>query len=62
VFWSHRGRLRNEAAFAALAGVAPIPASSGRPTALVPGMNVTVKIHKIERIDLRFKPMYKAVA
>jgi len=28
--WSHRGRLRNEAAFAALAGVNPIPASSGR--------------------------------
>jgi transposase len=28
--WSHPGRLRNEAAFAALAGVNPIPASSGR--------------------------------
>jgi transposase len=28
--WSHRGRCRNEAAFAALAGTAPIPASSGR--------------------------------
>ena len=28
--WSHRGRLRSEAAFAALAGVAPIPASSGQ--------------------------------
>jgi transposase len=28
--WSHRGRVRSEAAFAALAGVAPIPASSGR--------------------------------
>ena len=28
--WSHKGRLRNEAAFAALAGVNPIPASSGR--------------------------------
>jgi transposase len=28
--WSHVGRLRNEAAFAALAGVAPIPASSGQ--------------------------------
>ncbi len=27
--WSHPGRLRNEAAFAMLAGVAPIPASSG---------------------------------
>lgn len=28
--WSHSGRLRSEAAFAALAGVAPIPASSGQ--------------------------------
>ena len=30
VSWSHRGRLRSEAAFARLAGAAPIPASSGR--------------------------------
>lgn len=30
VSWSHRGRIRSEAAFAALAGVAPIPASSGK--------------------------------
>jgi len=30
VAWSHRGRFRSEAAFAALAGTAPIPASSGR--------------------------------
>jgi len=30
VSWSHAGRLRSEGAFAALAGVAPIPASSGR--------------------------------
>ena len=28
--WSHHGRVRSEAAFAALAGVNPIPASSGR--------------------------------
>lgn len=28
--WSHPGRIRSEAAFAALAGVAPIPASSGQ--------------------------------
>ena len=28
--WSHPGRVRSEAAFAALAGVAPIPASSGQ--------------------------------
>jgi transposase len=29
VTWSHPGRVRSEAAFAALAGVSPIPASSG---------------------------------
>jgi len=28
--WSHAGRIRSEAAFAMLAGVAPIPASSGQ--------------------------------
>ena len=28
--WSHQGRIRSEAAFAHLAGVAPIPASSGQ--------------------------------
>lgn len=32
VSWSHPGRCRNEAAFAALAGASPIPASSGRTT------------------------------
>jgi transposase len=30
VSWSHAGRLRSEAAFAALAGTNPIPASSGQ--------------------------------
>ena len=30
ISWSHRGRVRNEAAFAALAGVAPLEASSGQ--------------------------------
>lgn len=30
VSWSHSGRIRTEAAFASLAGVAPIPASSGQ--------------------------------
>ncbi|CAM5710286.1 hypothetical protein SGRIM119S_07273 [Streptomyces griseorubiginosus] len=32
VAWSHPGRIRNEAAFAALAGVSPLPASSGNTT------------------------------
>src|SRR5262249_55050518 len=30
VAWSHHGRCRSEAAFAALAAVSPLPASSGR--------------------------------
>ncbi|MHA6695636.1 IS110 family RNA-guided transposase [Homoserinimonas sp. A520] len=30
--WSHLGRVRSEAAFAALAGVSPVPASSGNTT------------------------------
>lgn len=30
ISWSHAGRIRSETAFAALAGVAPIPASSGQ--------------------------------
>ena len=32
VSWSHHGRCRNDAAFAALAGASPLPASSGRIT------------------------------
>jgi transposase len=32
VTWSHAGRVRSEAAFAALTGTAPLPASSGRIT------------------------------
>jgi transposase len=30
--WSHPGRIRSEAAFAALAGTSPLPASSGNTT------------------------------
>jgi transposase len=30
IAWSHPGRLRSEACFARLAGVAPVPASSGQ--------------------------------
>jgi transposase len=32
IAWSHAGRVRNEAAFAAIAGVSPLPASSGNTT------------------------------
>jgi transposase len=37
VSWSHAGRFRSEAAFAALAGTNPIPASSGQLTRYRPG-------------------------
>jgi transposase len=42
VAWSHRGRCRSEAAFAALAGVSPLEASSGR-----------VKRHRLNRFGDR---------
>lgn len=32
--WSHPGRIRGEASFAQIAGTAPIPASSGTPSAI----------------------------
>jgi transposase len=38
VSWSHAGRLRSDAAFAALAGANPIPASSGQ-----------VTVHRLDR-------------
>lgn len=38
VSWSHCGRLRNEAAFAALVGVAPILASSGHSLRSLPNL------------------------
>jgi len=51
--WSHHGRVRSEAAFAALAGVSPIPASSGRITRhrLNPGGDRTLNaaIHTIAK-------------
>jgi len=48
--WSHAGRCRNEAAFAKLAGVAPIPASSmpAPPSAVRPGVPA-----ELDRIVLR---------
>jgi transposase len=42
IAWSHRGRCRSEAAFAALAGVSPLEASSGR-----------VKRHRLNRFGDR---------
>jgi transposase len=55
--WSHHGRLRSEAAYAALAGVNPIPASSGRITRhrLNPGGDRTLNaaIHTIAKARQR---------
>ena len=42
VAWSHRGRCRSEAAFATLAGVSPLEASSGR-----------IKRHRLNRFGDR---------
>jgi hypothetical protein len=42
IAWSHAGRLRSEAAFAALAGVAPIPAS--------PGQVVRHRLHPVQEL------------
>jgi len=56
--WSHPGRCRNEAAFASLAGTAPIPASTGqRPTMrLNPGgdRKLNAAIHTIVTSRLRW--------
>jgi transposase len=59
--WSHPGRCRHEAAFASLAGTAPIPASSGRTTGRVrlnPGGDRTLNaaIHTIVLSRLRWDP------
>jgi len=62
--WSHRGRLRSEAAFAALAGVNPIPASSGRTTRhrLNRGGDRTLNsaLHTIARTRSRCHPTTQA--
>jgi transposase len=66
VSWSHRGRLRSEAAFAALAGVAPIPASSGQVTRHRLNRNgdrqLNRALHTIALVRLRDDPATKAYA
>jgi transposase len=58
--WSHPGRCRNEAAFASLAGVAPIPASSGNTTRhrFNPGgdRQLNRAIHTVVLVRLRHHP------
>jgi transposase len=66
VSWSHAGRLRSEAAFAALAGVAPIPASSGQVTRhrLNRGgdRQLNRALHTVALVRLRDDPTTRAYA
>jgi transposase len=66
VSWSHAGRLRSEAAFAALAGVNPIPASSGQVTRhrLNRGGDRQLNrvLHTIVLVRLRDDPQTRAYA
>jgi transposase len=64
--WSHRGRFRSEAAFARLAGAAPIPASSGLVLRhrLDPGgdRQLNRALHTIVVARLRDDPVTRAYA
>jgi transposase len=64
--WSHPGRFRNDAAFASLAGVAPIPASSGHTTRhrLSRGgdRQLNRALHTIVLSRMRYHPETKAYA
>jgi transposase len=64
--WSHPGRFRNEAAFANLAGVAPIPASSGQTTRhrlnRCGDRQLNRALHVIVLCRLRYDPTTRAYA
>jgi transposase len=64
--WSHPGRCRNEAAFANLAGVAPIPASSGMTTRhrlnRCGDRQLNRALHTIALSRLRYDPTTRAYA
>jgi transposase len=62
VSWSHAGRFRSEAAFAALAGVNPIPASSGQVTRfrLNRDRQLNRALHTILLVRLRTDPDTRA--
>jgi transposase len=66
VSWSHAGRMRSEAAFAALAGVSPIPASSGQVTRhrLNRGgdRRLNRALHTVALVRLRDDPATRAYA
>jgi hypothetical protein len=64
--WSHPGRCRNEAAFASLAGVAPIPASSGLTTRhrlnRCGDRQLNRALHVVALSRLRYDPATRAYA
>jgi transposase len=64
--WSHAGRCRNEAAFANLAGAAPIPASSGQTTRYrlnrCGDRQLNRALHVIVLCRLRYDPTTRAYA
>ncbi len=66
VSWSHAGRVRSEAAFAALAGASPIPASSGQVTRhrLNRGgdRRLNRALHTVALVRLRDDPRTRAYA
>jgi transposase len=66
VAWSHPGRVRTEAAFASLAGVAPIPASSGQTVRYRLNRSgdriLNRTLHTIVMSRLRYDPLTQAYA
>ncbi|KGI65841.1 IS110 family transposase [Mycobacterium rufum] len=66
ISWSHRDRIRSEAAFAALAGAAPIPASSGATVRhrlnRAGDRQLNRALHTVALTRLRFEPTTKAYA
>lgn len=64
--WSHAGRCRNDAAFANLAGVAPIPASSGQTTRhrlnRCGDRQLNRALHTVVLSRLRYDPTTRAYA
>ncbi len=63
ISWSHRDRIRSEAAFAALAGAAPIPASSGATVRhrlnRAGDRQLNRALHTVALTRLRFEPTTK---
>ena len=64
--WSHPGRCRNDAAFAMLAGAAPIPASSGKTVRYrlnrAGDRQLNRALHNITLSRLRYDPDTRAYA